>query len=284
MTVYGQDWASYQSSRPSTKGLDFVFIKATEGTGYVNPRMVSQASHARAAGCVVGFYHFIRPGNIKGQARYFVEKACSLRGDPLWCDWEDPGVSCHDKDTFIKEVIRLRGDSHRVGLYCSQNYWLTHDNTSYAGDALWLANYNGRPGHPGIQADWKFHQYTSTPVDKNYGAFRDRAALRAWAEGSHPTTEEDDMPSAKEVADEVYKRLVHEDGWPVPAEWGAPGNDHWQLPSVSTHLGNQIAATRRDVSDLDEKLSALTEKVNALDLSGLVSALESLKLRIDVTE
>jgi hypothetical protein len=277
LTIYGQDWASYQSSTPSTKGIDFAFIKATEGTGYVNPRMVSQASHARRAGLVVGFYHFLRPGDMKGQARYFVEKAASLEGDPLWADWEDPGVSCHDKDTFIREVIRLRGDTHRVGLYCNTNYWTTRDSSSYCGDALWIATYNGRPGHPGIQHEWLFHQYTSTPVDKNYAAFSSRAALKSWCAKGSTNSEEDDMPTAREVADEVYKRLVHEDGWPVPAEWGAPGNDEWQLPSVTTHLGNQIAATR-------EELKELSEKVDALDLDGLVAKLESLKIHLDVTE
>jgi hypothetical protein len=287
MTVYGQDWASYQSSRPSTKGLDFVFVKATEGTGYVNPRMISQASHARAAGCVVGFYHFLRPGNIRGQARFFVEKAASLHGDPLWADWEDPGVSCHDKDTFIREVQRLRGDTHRVGLYCNTNYWWTRDTTSFCGDALWIATYNGRPGHPGIRNEWKFHQYTSTPVDKNYGAFRDRAALRAWAEkgsASHTSAvKEDDMPDVKDIV----KALAKTDGvFDVGDKMkrSDPDNGEWQLESILAFIGDRAVDNMDAINALDEKVHALSAKVDSLDLSGLVTALESLKLRIDVAE
>ncbi|WP_329168306.1 GH25 family lysozyme [Streptomyces sp. NBC_01267] len=179
MTVHGQDWASYQSNTPSTSGLDFAFIKATEGTSYVNPRMVSQAAHARAAGLVVGFYHFIKPGNIKGQASYFVTKAVSQEGDPLFLDWETNGVSSADKDTFIREVQRLR-PAHRVGLYCNQDYWLRKDTSGFAGDALWIADYV-TAGKPRIKSTWTFHQYTSTPVDTNVGNFANKAALTAWA-------------------------------------------------------------------------------------------------------
>ncbi|WP_399088043.1 GH25 family lysozyme [Streptomyces sp. BBFR2] len=183
MTVKGIDVSSYQSATYSTKGLDFVFVKATEGTTYINPRMTAQAAHARRNGLVVGFYHFLRPGDMKAQARYFVEKCPSVEGDPLFADWEDSGVSCAQKDAFLAEVKRLRGAAHRVGLYCNQSYWTTRDTTSNAGDALWIADYVAA-GAPRIKARWTFHQYTDRPLDTSLGAFADRAALRRWATGS----------------------------------------------------------------------------------------------------
>jgi hypothetical protein len=193
MTVKGQDWASYQSSTPSTKGLAFVFIKATEGTSYVNPRMVAQAKHARTAGLVVGFYHFARPGSMKAQAAYFVDKAVSAEGDPLFLDWEDSGVSSADKDAFLAEVQRLRGDTHRVGLYCNQDFWLNREHSGNAGEALWIADYV-TAGKPRIKADWVFHQYTDKPVDTNTAAFKDKAALKAWATKA-PADDEPEGPA-----------------------------------------------------------------------------------------
>jgi GH25 family lysozyme M1 (1,4-beta-N-acetylmuramidase) len=183
MTVKGVDVASYQSSTFSTKGLDFAFVKATEGTSYINPRMAAQASHARGAGLVVGFYHFLRPGDMKAQARYFVEKCVSVEGDPLFADWEDAGVSNAAKDAFLAEVTRLRGSTHRVGLYCNRDFWLNRDTTSKAGEALWIADYV-TAGKPRIKAAWRFHQYTDSPLDTNVGKFADRAALRKWAGGT----------------------------------------------------------------------------------------------------
>ncbi|MFJ2114546.1 MULTISPECIES: glycoside hydrolase family 25 protein [unclassified Streptomyces] len=182
MTIKGIDVSSHQQATFSTTGLDFVFVKATEGKSYVNPRMTAQSDCGRAAGLVVGFYHFLRPGDMKVQARYFVDNCADTDHDPLFADWEDEGVSCAEKDLFLAEVKRLCGDTHRIGLYCNQNYWLNCDTTGNAGDALWIADYV-TAGKPRIKAAWKFHQYTDSPVDTNVGAFADRAALRKWADG-----------------------------------------------------------------------------------------------------
>jgi len=196
--IKGIDVSDYQGTGFSTSGLAFVIVKATEGRSYINPKQSAQAKRARDAGCVVGFYHFLWPGNITAQARYFVDKCASREGDMLFVDWENTSsgtrASGAEKDAFIREVKRLRGSTHRVGLYCNRDFWLNHDTTSYAGDALWIAVYNGRPGEPGIKAHWLFHQYTSTPIDTNVGRFADRSALRSWATGAGSATEDDDMP------------------------------------------------------------------------------------------
>ncbi|MGE9696655.1 GH25 family lysozyme [Streptomyces sp. CH6] len=182
--ITGQDWASYQPASPSTSGLSFAIIKATEGTSYTNPRMNGQAATARAAGLVVGFYHFLLPGNVQAQAEYFVKQAVSVEYDLLVCDWESSthgSPTCAEKDQFLKAVQKLRGSNHRVLLYCNRDFWTNRDTTSFAADGLWIAEYNGSPGKPSIKAPWVIHQYTSTPVDTNVGNWASRAELRAWA-------------------------------------------------------------------------------------------------------
>ncbi len=52
---HGVDVSAYQPSY-DTDGLDFAFIKSSEGRSYVNPRLDAQAKRARDAECVVGFY------------------------------------------------------------------------------------------------------------------------------------------------------------------------------------------------------------------------------------
>ncbi|KIZ14026.1 GH25 family lysozyme [Streptomyces natalensis] len=182
--LHGVDVSSYNSSF-STKGLDFVFVKATEGRSYINPNQSAQAARAREAGCVVGFYHFLWPGNITAQAEYFVEKCASVHGDLLAADWESTGAGTHasnaQKDQFLREVKRLR-PTHRVMLYCNRDFWLHHDTTSYAADGLWIADYV-TAGHPRIKAKWRIHQYTDSPLDKDVAAFGSRAELKKWA---HP--------------------------------------------------------------------------------------------------
>ncbi len=188
MTVKGIDVASYQSSTPGTSGLSFLFTKATQGTNYVNPRMASQASTARKAGLVVGFYHFLVTGNIQKQAEYFVTKAASQEHDVLACDWEnDPATgkhaSCAEKDAFIKAVKKLR-PTHKVVLYCNLSFWKSIDTTSYAGDGLWIADPSAAAGHPRVTHSWVFHQYGISGTDVEVANFSSKAALAKWAGGA----------------------------------------------------------------------------------------------------
>lgn len=186
MTIKGYDVASYQSSTFSLSGISFVIVKATESTNYVNPKMVAQVAHARAAGLHVGYYHFVRSGDMKKQVDYFLSKATEVAGDSLWLDWEDDKVTSAQKDAFLKELKRQR-PTHKVGLYCSQNFWLTRDKSSFVEDGLWLANYTGVPGKTGIQADWLIHQYNNhdtsngAKIDVNVADFASLAKMKAWA-------------------------------------------------------------------------------------------------------
>ncbi|MEV2245597.1 glycoside hydrolase family 25 protein [Streptomyces sp. NPDC049970] len=180
--LHGVDVSSYQTDF-DTDGLDFVFVKATEGRTYVNPRLTGQVKRARDAGCIIGFYHFLWPGHAKEQAAHFVEGTPERAGDLLAVDWEQTGdgtrAGSADKDLFIREVKRLRPD-RRVLLYCNRSFWRTHDTSSYAGDGLWIADY-GTAGEPRIEAAWRIHQYTDHPLDRNVADFRSREAMRAWA-------------------------------------------------------------------------------------------------------
>ncbi|MGW1466105.1 GH25 family lysozyme [Streptomyces sp. NPDC001493] len=182
--LHGIDVSSYQETF-DTDGVDFVFIKATEGRSYVNPHLAAQAKRARDAGCVVGFYHFLWPGKAAEQVRFFLARTPEKSGDLLAVDWEQTGDGTRagnaDKDKFLHELKRLRPD-HRALLYCGRSFWLDVDRTSYAGDGLWIADYV-EPGEPRIEADWLIHQYTDHPIDKNVADFASPAELRSWAGG-----------------------------------------------------------------------------------------------------
>lgn len=182
--IKGIDVSGWNAETYATSGTDFAFVKATEGTSYVNSKQGRQAATARTAGLALGFYHFLHPGSIKAQAAYFVDKCGSLEGDMLVCDWETSAKGARpsnaDKDAFLREVKRLR-PTHKVGLYCNRDYWLNRDRTSYAGDFLWIADPDSPAGHPKIKARWTFHQYgIVSELDRNVCAFASRADLREW--------------------------------------------------------------------------------------------------------
>ncbi|MGW2641029.1 GH25 family lysozyme [Streptomyces sp. NPDC001348] len=180
--LHGIDVSAFQSSSYDTDGLSFAFIKATEGRSYVNPRLSAQTKTARDAGLVVGFYHFLWPGDLTAQAEYFVRHAPEKAGDILAVDWETTSEGTHasnaEKDRFIRKLAQLR-PHNRVVLYANRHFWLDIDTTSQAGDGLWIADYVSA-GHPRIKAKWLFHQYTDEPHDKNVAHFPDEDALRKW--------------------------------------------------------------------------------------------------------
>ncbi|MBC2874167.1 MULTISPECIES: glycoside hydrolase family 25 protein [Streptomyces] len=179
--IHGVDVSSYQSENYSVAGQDFAFVKVTEGMSYTNPKWVAQRDRARAAGLVVGYYHYVTPGSMSAQADRFLGKIALRAGDVLALDWEESGVSCADKDRWLARVA-ARAPGHRVVLYCNRDFWFHRDTTSRAGDGLWIADPDHAAGRPGVQFPWTFHQYgTSGGIDRNVARFADRAALRSWA-------------------------------------------------------------------------------------------------------
>lgn len=203
MSVLGIDVAVYQSSTYSTSGIAFAFVKATEHTNYINPRHAAQVTRARNANLVVGHYHFLWPGNIQGQAEYFVEHASVQPGDILACDWETTGgktrASSAEKDAFIKAVQKLR-PRNKVVLYCNTSFWKSYDTSSFAGDGLWIADPNHPAGQPSVTHPWVFQQYSSAGgTDRNIANFPSAAALKAWAAGSEPNVTTHDPLTAADA-------------------------------------------------------------------------------------
>lgn len=185
MTVLGIDIASYQNTTFNTTGLGFFFVKATEGTGYINPKHDAQVAYGRSHGLIPGHYHFQRPGSPTAQAAYFLQHARPQAGDLLACDWEDQGVSDDAKDQFIR-AVRAAQPHLKTLLYCNRDFWLNRDRTGFYGDGLWIADPEAAVGHPRVQAPWTLHQYGIQGTDRDVANFPDQAAMRAWTNGSKP--------------------------------------------------------------------------------------------------
>jgi hypothetical protein len=86
--LHGVDVSDYQPDWVPAADGSFVFVKATEGTGYRSNHAAAQLAAARAKRVQIGHYHDIRPDNAAKQAAYFVANADIRPGDLLVCDWE----------------------------------------------------------------------------------------------------------------------------------------------------------------------------------------------------
>lgn len=97
-TPRGIDIASYQGypdwSQVRADGIEFAFIKATEGTNYVNPTFASGWSQAPSYGVLPGTYHFARPdlNGPEAEASFFwktIQEVGVRPGDVFALDLED---------------------------------------------------------------------------------------------------------------------------------------------------------------------------------------------------
>lgn len=91
-----------------------VIVKATQGTGYVNPRCNHQWDLAGQLGKLRGLYHYAGGGNPESEAQYFINNVKNYVGQGiLILDWESYQNSAWGNTNwarrFVDEVHRLTG-------------------------------------------------------------------------------------------------------------------------------------------------------------------------------
>jgi lysozyme len=148
-------------------GYKIAYIKASEGISYINPKMVSQYQAAKAAGLLVGFYHYFTPlANPENQALYFEQCIGGLGMDCIPAlDVEDSGgldpltlsAAVH---ACANEMGFLTGQT--VMLYTYTDFVPNLQGSLAGAYPLWIADYNGQgtPAKNSIWATWAGFQYS----------------------------------------------------------------------------------------------------------------------------
>ena len=150
-------------------GMDAVIIKATEGMNFVDPEFRNHLAGARAAGLMIGMYHFGTGSAGIGQADDFLETANPGPDNLLVLDYEKnptPGgtqMTLAIAETFIN---RIREKTGRLPMfYCGHLFkeqMGARRHPVFGQCPLWLAAYVREPA-PFVQlswADYTLWQYT----------------------------------------------------------------------------------------------------------------------------
>lgn len=291
--IKGQDWSKYQAEHPDVTGLDFAFVKVTEGLTYVNSHWVAQRDWAKSHGLVWGAYHYPHMANdpIK-EADYFLKQVAWKPGDIIVLDWEgydsaNQGVSkarqLAYRDAWLKYVKGKMPD-HKVGMYCNKSYWVDIDKTSNCGDFLWIATGGLPAGEPGIKYAWTFHQYsTAGDIDHDVAIFPTRAALAKWAGFATST------PSENPVTDTAFTSVWKTDNSiPAGSTEKNPDNKFWIPQTFLTQTfentvttlaqaqsnGNQLSAVLTKLGEISTKLGEIS--VGGIDLDALATKVADL--------
>jgi lysozyme len=165
------DWASV-----ARQGYRFAFLKATEGTSWIDPEFSTNWNGAQAAGLLRGAYHYYEPGSDPGeQAELFLNTVWPHGGQPLLApgdlppvlDIETTGSQSAEEvvqgiETWLSRV--QQGTLRTPILYTGREFWDSLGTQQFGAFPLWIAEYGVAAPSPlpaGWQ-QWRFWQYSET--------------------------------------------------------------------------------------------------------------------------
>ncbi|MNW48551.1 Lysozyme M1 precursor [compost metagenome] len=164
------DWKAVKAD-----GISFAFIKASQGQRYVDPTFTTNAKGARAAGVLLGAYHFLDATSVeaaKAEARHFADVLDQVGGAkaldlPAVMDYENnPGNLSKTLISavalaFLLELERLTG---RKPIIYTGNAFAANFNASLGGYALWIARYSETrvPSDTVTWKRWDIWQYSDS--------------------------------------------------------------------------------------------------------------------------
>jgi GH25 family lysozyme M1 (1,4-beta-N-acetylmuramidase) len=153
-------------------GIEFAYIKTTDGAGHVSPTVDVQMAGARAAGLIVGAYHYGQPrNNPAADAHHFAGQLRRLNawqaGNlPPCLDIEEQATRPAGWVRGFIDALRAELGRREVMVYASSSYVsgpLGGEGWADDGVTLWVAHYGRAPGQPGyLTPRVVMHQHSST--------------------------------------------------------------------------------------------------------------------------
>ena len=167
----GIDISHYQGAvnwAKVTQNIEFVFIKATEGGTYIDPKFMANWAGAQTVGLPVGAYHFFDPGQDAGlQAKHFCELLDRVTGRrlPPMLDVETTGDVSQAMltlriQTWLSAVEKHTGQKPLLYTYSS---FATVQRLAkkFSAYKLWIAQYGATTPNLCGWPSWEFWQYSS---------------------------------------------------------------------------------------------------------------------------
>jgi len=170
-TTPGIDVSYYQEiidwPRVQRAGIQFAFIRLSDGAAQRDPRFEVNWAEARRAGVLRGAYLFFRPEqSIAAQADLMITAMRDRERDDL-----PPVIDVEVDGGLARPIVAARArawvDRVRAGLgvepivYTGGDLWRNGGAEMLASQPLWIAHYTrGCPTLPAPWAHWKFWQHT----------------------------------------------------------------------------------------------------------------------------
>lgn len=147
--------------------IDFVFMKATEGKNFLDPRFKKNWRKAYQKKFIRGAYHFYRPSvHSTVQAQHFIKTVQLASGDlPPVLDLE---VTDNRPEKVIVDGVKnwlIMIEAHygvKPIIYTNRDWYKKYVKGNFEGYAIWMAAYTTFP-RPRLDGEkkWIFWQYTN---------------------------------------------------------------------------------------------------------------------------
>ncbi len=167
-----QDWDKLKS-----QGIQFAFVKATEGAGIKDPLFRAHVAGARDAGILVGAYHYFHPKTSSDdQARHFLNVCSAVTLDlPSALDLETmDGIGASSVTSgALLWLMDVEHTQRKTPIIYSGLYFINglHNPLEFVKYPLWIAQYRNRmPTLPHPYEKWLFWQNSDTggKLDHDY--------------------------------------------------------------------------------------------------------------------
>jgi lysozyme len=242
-------------------GYRFVILKATEGSSYVDPMFAANRARARAAGMVVGAYHFARAGRRRRGAKFCATVGSLSPGELAVLDWEvaapDPvgwslvwlrgpgpagreAAHLHEPDGPRRARLVAGGGRDDFGLWLAKYDFVQTQPTGGRWPTVAMKQFTDRGTVPGIAG--------GVDVDVFYG---DEAALaRYGAGGQRPTPAPEPLPIPPVEDDDMRLNAYRVKGT-AEVRAGGPGI-WWHVPSTAVLQSMQAHGTLGPTQDVSQ--------------------------------
>ena len=233
----------------SESGIEIVYIRAGQGSGYTDPYFRSNYEGAKAAGLKIGFYHYVTAQNTAQavqQADFFYSL---IKDKTIDCrpamDFESfPGLDNREINAIASAYLQRLAEhlGYNPAFYSNSYDTAAVWDSSFTDYPLWVADYDvNMPENTGAWENWSGFQYSdsgSVPgiqgnVDLDY--FKDSILASPASNPSNPEnpSEPENPPAPGNPS---------EPGTPTIAYTVQPGNTLWGISLEYRTTVSEIAA------------------------------------------
>jgi lysozyme len=158
------DWEAVRAS-----GVLGAIHKATEGSTYIDPMRAENCAAAMQAGLAISTYFWLKPGDGKEQAEFYLSVIQPVQGERVVIDYEEDGCSLTTLRDAVQALLDYDADL-RITVYSGHLLKETlgddQDEFLAANTDLWLAQYTSNEASiswpSSTYEQWSLWQYSES--------------------------------------------------------------------------------------------------------------------------